>query len=161
MIIHKSNIERPEGFKIESLELDKVHISIKGKEGENIWVRKDPENDVMYLSNHAVMFYPMPSWGMELPLRDDIDLYPFRGDSPDDTVITVAPEAYDELKVFIKENDELDIDAYMEQFQKEFDSCDGCCTENCEACGNNKEKPDYIVDQYDPEDEFIKDLPTA
>lgn len=74
---------------------------MQGSEGESIWVAKDINNGVMYLLNHAIMFYPLPSWGMELPLCDEIDLYKYRGDSSADTDITVAPEAYEALKDYI------------------------------------------------------------
>ena len=52
----------------------------------------------MYLLNHAIMFYPFPTWGMELPLQDEIDLFPYRGESTDDTEFTVCEEAYEVLK---------------------------------------------------------------
>lgn len=81
---------------------------------------KDEENKVMYLLNHAFMFYPMPSWGMELPLQGEIDLYKYRGDKIEDTDITVCEEAYEVLKEFINENDEFDHEAFLKkQFERE------------------------------------------
>lgn len=120
MKIHKSKIERPLDFNIESLELGKTHITLHGKNGESIWVRKDPDNNVMYLSNHALMFFPFPSWGMELPLCDDIDLYQYHKGKAEDSEITVIAEAYDALKEFIGEDDELDMEKYMVKFREEW-----------------------------------------
>lgn len=102
MKIRKSKIKRPSDFRIGvNLPHGKVRITMQGSEGESIWVAKDINNGVMYLLNHALMFYPLPSWGMELPLCDEIDLYKYRGDSSADTDITVAPEAYEALKDYI------------------------------------------------------------
>lgn len=66
---------------------------MKGTDKEGIWVAKDEENKVMYLLNHALMFHPLPSWGMELPLCDEIDLHKYRGDKFEDTDMTVCEEA--------------------------------------------------------------------
>lgn len=120
MKIHKSKIERPSDFNIESLELGKVHITLNGSNGESIWVRKDPDNNVMYLSNHALMFFPFPSWGMELPLCDDIDLYPYHKGNAEASEITVIAETYDMLKKFIGDDDELNVEKYMEKFREEW-----------------------------------------
>lgn len=122
MKIHKSKIERPSDFSMENLELGQVRITMKGKDPERIWVRKDPENKVMYLANHAVMFYPMPSWGMELPLCDEIDLHPYRGDKYEETEFTVIEETFENLKDFISEDDTFDVKAYMELFKDEYNA---------------------------------------
>lgn len=121
MKIHKSTIERPEGFSIDNLEAGRARITMKGEDPEGIWVRKDPENKVMYLANDAVMFFPMPSWGMELPLCEEIDLYPYRGDTYNDTEFTVCNEVYEHLTKsnFIKEDDEFDVTLYLNTWQKE------------------------------------------
>lgn len=66
MKLHKSQIKRKES--ISYLPLGKVKITMKGTDPESIWVAVDEENKVMYLLNHALMFYPIPTWGMELPL---------------------------------------------------------------------------------------------
>lgn len=67
------------------------------------------------------MFFPMPSWGMELPLCDSIDLYKYRGDSFDDTDITVCEETYNNLKAkgLIGDNDEFDCAAFIEMQRKD------------------------------------------
>lgn len=96
----------------------KVTITCKGELTENIWVAKDEENKVMYLLSHALVFYPMPSWGMELPLQEKVDLYKYRGDTFEDTDITVCEETYEALKEFINEKDEFDYKAYL-KFQEE------------------------------------------
>ena len=112
MKIRKSKIER--NSSIGDLPKGKVRISIKGGEIEYIWVAKDEDNKVMYLLNHAVMFYPFPSWGMELPLTNGtIDLYKYRGDSVKDTDITVCEETYNALKEFIEEGDEFNTEKYL------------------------------------------------
>lgn len=111
MYIRKSKIERD--TPIGKLPKGKVHITMQGGEGENIWVAKDEENKVMYLLNQAVMFYPIPTWGMELPLQDDIDLYKYRGDSFDDTDFSVCEEAYNVLKDCLDENDKVIIEKLL------------------------------------------------
>lgn len=60
----------------------------------------------------------MPSWGMELPLQEKVDLYKYRGDTFEDTDITVCEETYEALKEFINEKDEFDYKAYL-KFQEE------------------------------------------
>ena len=61
------------------------------------------------------MFYPLPSCGMELPLKEEIDLYKYRGDKFEDTDITVCEEAYEALKEFINGKDEFDHVAFLEK----------------------------------------------
>lgn len=114
MKIRKSKIER--NSPIGDLPVGKVRISLKGESIESIWVAKDEDNKVMYLLNHALMFYPMPSWGMELPLQYNIDLYKYRGDTFEETDFTVCDEAYEALKEFINENDEFDCDRYLKRW---------------------------------------------
>ena len=115
MKIKKSTIART--FSIGELPAGKIVVTLKGSEREGIWVAKDEENKVMYLLNHAIMFYPFPSWGMELPLQDEIDLFPYRGESIDDTDFTVCEETYDVLKQFInEENNEFDVDMFIAHY---------------------------------------------
>ena len=115
MKIKKSTIVRP--FSIDELPAGKIIINLKGAEREGIWVAKDEENKVMYLLNHSVMFYPFPSWGMELPLQDEIDLFPYRGESTDETEFTVCEETYELLKQFIdEETNEFDVDMFIAHY---------------------------------------------
>lgn len=115
MKIKKSTIVRP--FSIDELPAGKIIINLKGAEREGIWVAKDEENKVMYLLNHSIMFYPFPSWGMELPLQDEIDLFPYRGKSTDETEFTVCEEAYEVLKQFIdEETNEFDVDMFIAHY---------------------------------------------
>lgn len=100
---------------IAELPRGKVRITCKGKSPERIWVAKDEENKVMYLLNHSLIFYPLPSWGMELPLKEEIDLYKYRGDKFEDPDITVCEEAYEALKEFINDKDEFDHVAFIEK----------------------------------------------
>ena len=63
------------------------------------------------------MFYPFPTWGMELPLQDEIDLFPYRGESIDDTEFTVCEETHEALKQFInEENNEFDVDMFIAHY---------------------------------------------
>ena len=115
MKIKKSTIARTSS--IGELPAGKITISLNGSEKEGIWVAKDEENKVMYLLNHSVMFYPFPSWGMELPLQDEIDLFPYRGESTDETEFTVCEEAYEVLKQFInEETNEFDVDMFIAHY---------------------------------------------
>lgn len=98
---------------IAELPRGKARITCKGELPEGIWVAKDEENKVMYLLNHALMFYPLPSCGMELPLKEEIDLYKYRGDKFEDTDITVCEEAYEALKELINDEDEFDYVAFL------------------------------------------------
>ena len=92
MKLIKSTIKRDKP--IGELPQGKVSITIQGEDKEVIWVAKDEENKVIYLLNHAFMFYPVPSWGMELPLQSGpVDLYQYRGDKFEDTKFTVCEEA--------------------------------------------------------------------
>lgn len=115
MKIKKSTIARTSS--IGELPAGKIVITLKGSEREGIWVAKDEENKVMYLLNHAVMFYPFPTWGMELPLQDEIDLFPYRGESIDDTDFTVCEETHEVLKQFInEETNEFDVDMFIAHY---------------------------------------------
>lgn len=96
-----------------------VHLSNDLDSNESIWVAKDQENKVMYLLNHAVAFFPFPSWGMELPLQQKVDLLPYRGQTPDDAEFTVCKEAYDIYKEYInEETHEFDTERFLEDQSK-------------------------------------------
>lgn len=81
----------------------KVNLVCNG-DAEGIWVKQGDKEVV--LLNHALAFYPFPSWGVVIPsTRDDkdtsqnrerIDITTLRGDSPADTVLTLHPEAWDQ-----------------------------------------------------------------
>ena len=59
MKLIKSTIKRDKP--IGELPHGKVRITMQGENAESIWVAKDEENKVMYLLNHALMSYPIPS----------------------------------------------------------------------------------------------------
>lgn len=60
------------------------------------------------------MFYPVPSWGMELPLTlGSIDLHKYRGDTFDETQFTVCEEAYYGLSDFLDKEGNFDIEGYI------------------------------------------------
>lgn len=112
MKLIKSKIKRDKP--IGELPHGKVRITMLGGQPENIWVAKDEENKVMYLTNHALMFYPMPSWGMELPLTSgSIDLHKYRGDTFEETQFTVCEETYNGLKDFLDEEGNFDVEGYI------------------------------------------------
>lgn len=120
--IFKSKIDRggktlDELLKSGELEKGKARI-YADNDGESIWVAKDRKNNVMYLMNHAVMFYPLPSWGMELPLSADLNMAPYRGESFDDYKPTVLPEVYEHFKKFIDEDNNFDYEAYLNRNTK-------------------------------------------
>jgi len=98
------------GTQTYSLDLDnktapttKANIICDG-EVEGIWI-KQGDGEVVLL-NHALAFYPFPSWGTIIPStrdtkdksdkRERIDITALRGYSPADTVLTLHPEAWDQ-----------------------------------------------------------------
>lgn len=95
---------------------------MEGTDAESIWVAKDAENKVMYLLNHALMFYPVPSWGMELPLTSgSIDLHKYRGDTFEETQFTVCEEAYNGLSDFLDEEGNFNVEGYINFCNSEAD----------------------------------------
>lgn len=118
MNIQKSTINKT---LIGNLPKSKVTITFKengNSNGEGIWVAEDKENNLMYLLNHAVGFYPFPSWGMELPLKKEIDLMSYRGKTFEDTKYTLCEEAYNNVKEFLDEKGDMDLDKYFEFLDK-------------------------------------------
>lgn len=81
----------------------KVNLQCAG-ESEGIWV-KQGEGEVVLL-NHALAFFPFPSWGTVIPstsnpkntsdIRERIDITSLRGNSPDETILMLHPEAWDQ-----------------------------------------------------------------
>ena len=101
MNIQKSTINKTP---IADLPKSKVRVTFKengNSNGEGIWVAEDKENNLMYLLNHAVGFYPFPSWGMELPLKKEIDLMSYRGETFEDTKYTLVKKLITMLKNFL------------------------------------------------------------
>lgn len=101
---------------IDKLPKGKARLTVNGTEPENIWVARDEDNKVMYLLNHALAFFPLPSWGSEWPIGGSIDVAEARGKTFEDGKLTLHPEAFDFLqsKGLIKEDGELDIDKWNE-----------------------------------------------
>lgn len=116
MYIRKSKIENVKP--LESLPKGKAVITFNGSDGENIWVAKDEENNVMYLLNHALGFYPMPSWGTELPLCETMDLGEMRGETIGDTDITAHPQAYEFCKRFLNDDDSVNMEKYSQMVEE-------------------------------------------
>lgn len=114
MKILKSKVTTP----IENLLQGKAQLTVNGNDPESIWVARDNKNNVMFLLNHALAFYPFPSWGTEWPLGSSIDVGAARGESAADTIITMHPEAYDCIQEFINEEEILDVDKWFESQQK-------------------------------------------
>ncbi len=74
------------------LKLKKVLLTVAGENGETPWV-KTLSDGRQVLQNHALNFYPFPSWGMVLPAGDTIDLREYF----EKEEISLHPEAYDKL----------------------------------------------------------------
>lgn len=104
---------------LDSIEHSKTRLFTPGDGGETPWVKKDVENNVMYLSNHALAFYPYPSWGAQLPLSSNLNIEDIRGKSPDDCTLTLHPEAYEVIEPFLnKKTNEIDLEAFNEYQKK-------------------------------------------
>lgn len=94
----------------------KCRIHINGDDVESIWVANDVENGKMYFLNSAVMFYPFYTWGTEYPISKDLNMHPYRGDTPDDTELTYHPLVYEEFIPLLQEDGiHLDYDKFAEQ----------------------------------------------
>lgn len=107
---------------LESGELVKGKMRITGDKDdypESIWVAKDEKNKVMYLMNHALMFYPFPSWGMELPLKDNLNILPYRGNTFHDLNMTLLPEAYEHIKKYVDKEDNFDFEKYLTDLKEQ------------------------------------------
>ena len=114
-----SKIERDPDFKISSLPEGKVRLTVNGEDPESIWVAKDIKNKKMYLLNHALAFYPFPSWGSEWDLDDSVDVGKARGNTPDETTLILCSESYEPIKDLLEEDKET---LSMEKFQKFLDN---------------------------------------
>lgn len=110
---------RAEAPPLDTMELTKMRLVVNGQDGENIWIKEGPDGK-SYLQNHSVNFYPFPSWGLEVPTCDTYDLKSLR-QSPDDTVLTIHPEAYDAMieAGHINEEGILQEDVYFNQSEDE------------------------------------------
>jgi len=78
----------------------------------------DQVNKKMYLINHAVAFFPFPSWGTEWELSNQVDVGEARGDAPEDTKLTFHPEAYKMITQFLDSEGMMDIEEYIISTQK-------------------------------------------
>lgn len=96
---------------LEGMKLSKARLTVNGQDPENIWVKQD--GDKMYLQNHALAFYPFPSWGLELPNSSSMDVAELRGETPEDTVMTLHPEAYEHMKEYIDSDNNLLIEKFF------------------------------------------------
>lgn len=111
MKLIKSVIKRKGSIK--ELPKDKVTLFMKDCDtAEGVWVAVDKKNKVMYILNQSLLCYPAPTWGMELPLVKEIDLYPYRGYFPEQTVFTLCEEAYNDLTDWIDEDNNFNLEAY-------------------------------------------------
>lgn len=86
--------------KIADLPTGKIRLHDKGEDYETPWIAIDKENNKCYLLNHALHFYPFPSWGMELPYSESdnvpsVDVSSIKGDSPANAVWTIHPEGFE------------------------------------------------------------------
>lgn len=99
---------------LDAMQLTKVRLVVNGEDPENIWVKKDGKGKC-YLQNNALSFSPFPSWGMELPYAATVDVAEIRGESPDDTIIRLHPDAWKNYEEFVDEDGEFLWDKYQEQ----------------------------------------------
>jgi hypothetical protein len=96
----------------------KVILTVNGKDPENIWIAIDNDKKKMYLLNHALAFYPFPSWGSEWDLANSLDVGKAKGKSPDDTILTLHQEAYDNLSKYIND-DIFDTQKFIDDMNSE------------------------------------------
>lgn len=97
---------------LKDMELTKISLVTNGESKENIWVVKD--GDKCYLQNHAILFYPYPTWGLELDFANVIDVKNIRSESPETTILTIHTQAYEELSDFIQDDGEFLFEKYIE-----------------------------------------------
>ena len=111
MKFFKSKVEKD----LDTLPKGKADLTIGGEDHETIWVAKDEESGKMFLLNHAVAFYPFPSWGSEWPIGDSVDIKEARGDAPIDMNLTFHKEMYEYVSpVTDPETGEVDTSKFLE-----------------------------------------------
>lgn len=81
-----------------------------------MWAAVDESHNLMYLLNDALSLYPYSSWGLELPLKDEINLYPYLMEN--DPELIFCEEAYQGYydKGFLKEDGTIDVENFKEKF---------------------------------------------
>lgn len=97
---------------LKDMELIKISLTTDGEGRENIWAVKD--GDKCYLQNHSILFYPYPTWGLELDFASITDIKNIRGESPETTVLVIHSQAYEELSDFIQDDGEFMFEEYIE-----------------------------------------------
>lgn len=108
MKVNKSLVERSKSFS--KLPSDNITLMIKSSSGdvhtELVFASFDVENDKMYILHASELFYPIPSWGIELPLnKGTTDISSYRGLNGEEANITYSKEAYEAFSRFIDEED--------------------------------------------------------
>ena len=83
-------------WSIEGASTEKLHL-IDREGGESIWVAWPHAGDEVALINHALAFYPFPSWGLILPRTKEFDADTIKKGEIANTVFTLHPEAYDSM----------------------------------------------------------------
>ena len=99
-------------------DLPHIHICthVNKKDREGMWAAVDESHNLMYLLNDALSLYPYSSWGLELPLKDEINLYPYLMEN--DPELIFCEEAYQGYydKGFLKEDGTIDVENFKEKF---------------------------------------------
>lgn len=98
----------------EHLPKRKLKLSDNG-DIESIWIAVDEPNKKMYLLNHALAFYPFPSWGAEFDLADKLEVKEIKGDSPDKLELTFPEFVLNHIPT-LKDDDgniTLDMDTFF------------------------------------------------
>ena len=101
---------------LNQMELGKVRLTVNGQDTENIWIKRD--SDKCYLQNHALNLYPYPSWGLELPYSSNIDIAELRGETPEDGILVLHPEAFSNIEKYLDEEGVFDYEKFEEDSKK-------------------------------------------
>lgn len=78
-------------YTLEECQLGKLRLTDDDDFTENIWVKVSPDGKESVLQNHAVLFFPFPSWGAIIPGRSLYNGYSMY-ESMD---LTLHPEAWE------------------------------------------------------------------
>ena len=112
-------------YTLEELPMTKI-LLVVGNVRESLWVRQ--ANGEVILMNAPLHFSPYNAWGLVLPSkgapsetrRETIDITELRGEHPEDVVLKIHPECWDQMveNKYINENGDV-IDEDILQQEKE------------------------------------------
>lgn len=82
-------------FDYEAQPNSKIRLRDNDPTPENIWVKRNPEGTHVCLQNHALAFYPFPTWGCIFPINDgEVNVSEMKKQTP--TIIEIHPRLWDE-----------------------------------------------------------------